>query len=51
MNGEDIMMFETQEQTIARADWASRAPQTAKDDHAWHNFAADWPRPPAAAQT
>ncbi len=33
---EDV--FETQELTIGGADWARKAPKTAKNDHAWHDF-------------
>jgi hypothetical protein len=35
-NDED--MFETQELTIGGADRARKAPKTAKNDHAWHDF-------------
>ena len=35
-NDED--MFETQESTIGEADRARKAPKTAKNDNAWHDF-------------
>ncbi len=31
-------MFETQELTVGGADRARKAPKTAKNDHAWHDF-------------
>ena len=35
---DDEGMFETQELTIRRADRARKAPKTANNDHAWHDF-------------
>ena len=35
---DDEDMFETQEWTIGGADRARKAPKTAKNDHAWHDF-------------
>ena len=35
---DDEDMFETQELTIGGADRARKAPKTANNDHAWHDF-------------
>ena len=35
---DDDDVYETQERTIGAADRAGRAPKTAKNDHAWHDF-------------
>ena len=35
---DDEDMFETQELTVRGADRARKAPKTAKNDHAWHDF-------------